>query len=150
MSILGRRFAAVVAGDPEPADVEHLVRAFRRWVSMGDGGPSLPACLGVRTAADARRLIRDHWLRQAAATLSRGSSWSRARAIHGQIDAARRFAARRRIDPSAIAPSDLVEMLAAAINVGAPMPASVQGIHTVLDGHHYAEWPEKLASDSLG
>ncbi|MCG6118357.1 MAG: hypothetical protein MEQ07_09225 [Aquimonas sp.] len=132
-----RLLAELAAGTADPAAAAWLAEGLRCWLrhaEPGGQGPSLEACLGVRSAADARRLIRDHWLREAAATLPEAGSWTRARTLHMHLGAARRLAARRALDPAATA-APLVDLLARAVESRCPLPTTVQALHNVLGGN---------------
>jgi hypothetical protein len=58
--------AAFAAGRDDPAAIELLRDALRRWMGSDDSLP-LQRYMGLKRAADLRRVERDRWLREAAA-----------------------------------------------------------------------------------
>jgi hypothetical protein len=78
---------SVLAGEPTPDAIEHMVRGVRNWwrCAHGKRAITLARCLGMPESPEAARLaLRDHWLRQAALHIQTptGSAWSTARSLH--------------------------------------------------------------------
>jgi hypothetical protein len=133
-----RALAHIAAGLPDPEADAWLRDRLRAWLlraGAGGQGPE-PAhrYIGLRSAADGRRQARDHWLREAAQHLPEAGSWTRARQLFDQLDLARRFRRRQRLQQEARSPSPIIAALALALDCGAPMPGSLQALHNILTG----------------
>jgi hypothetical protein len=124
----------VATGRIDPEASVWLVRRLTHWVEAGDG-PSLPACLGLpSTPSSVRRVLRDRWLREAAAHLT-GGPWERAEQLRRRLGAFRackwRAWRRLRIPP---ATADAIDICAFhALKSGAPIPGSTQGMRNAID-----------------
>jgi hypothetical protein len=124
----------VATGRIDPEASVWLIRRLSHWVEAGDG-PSLPACLGLpSTPSSVRRVLRDRWLREAAAHLT-GGPWERAEQLRRRLGAFRackwRIWRRLRNPP---ATADAFDVCAFhALKSGAPIPGSTQGMRNAID-----------------